>query len=153
MRLRRTLTHKGKWKQMSHWIWIDTTVGILMNDNDESRHNGGGPPHGEIWRIFDSIQEVEAPQWATLWSSLLQNQGKFQRESLGERSHKSYVTVEMQRLHICNSLISLGILCCQPLGCKNRNLPAQLSLLLFVSKISTPGTHSCSLQTKNYCFD
>lgn len=54
--------------------------------------------------------------------------------------HKSYVIVEMQRLHIWNSLILLGILCCHQLDFKNWNLPPQLSFLLFVSKISTPGT-------------
>lgn len=53
--------------------------------------------------------------------------------------HKSYIIVEMQRLHIWNSLISSGTLCYYQLGWKNWNLPPQLSLPLCVSKISTPG--------------
>lgn len=84
---RRALTHKGKWKWMSHWIRIDGKMGALMNGN-EYRHNGG--THRAIWRLSDSIQGCEGLNSYSL-KLRPRDEGEFQGAS--PRARSSEVTL------------------------------------------------------------
>lgn len=109
-------------------------MGVLMNDN-EYRHSGG--THGDIWRLCDSIQGCEGLNSYSL-KLLPGDEGEFQ--SLQEQGHPESCCCRGGKdphLQLFN-FFGHNTLSSALLG-RNESLP-QLSSLLFVSKMSTPGT-------------
>lgn len=118
-------------------------VVIVMNDDDdddEKRHEVEGLCM-EIWGVSSrAFRRSKCLSTAALGSTLLWDEVEFQGESLRGRSSQipyNCGDVKVWYLKLWFHLASNAI---TSLAEKNWKLPPQLSLWLFVSKISTPGT-------------